>query len=143
MKGSYFLLIYNKKTAHVKFGKKHMNKFPQGFYIYVGSAMGESNTSIRHRLTRYIKIADNTQSENFHWHIDYFLRSPLTSIKMIMILPNSVVKEECSLSELIQEYSDDNINGFGCSDCKCKSHLYYFNPENSFILSIMNCKLRN
>jgi Uri superfamily endonuclease len=44
-------------------------------------------------------------------------------------------KEECKISQLIADYSDQSIQGFGSSDCNCKSHLHFFSEGNSFISS--------
>jgi len=40
------------------------------------------------------------------------------------------VKEECRLAEKIRcMYGAIPTIGFGCSDCKCESHLYYFREK--------------
>jgi sugar fermentation stimulation protein A len=38
---------------------------------------------------------------------------------------------ECKLSRRVEKISDGSVSGFGCSDCGCRSHLYYFvkNPD--------------
>jgi Uri superfamily endonuclease len=66
-------------------------------------------------------------NDTTHWHIDYLIKNPNIFIIGAFISRSS---EECEISDSIEM---DNIKNFGCSDCDCKSHLYYnINASNYF-----------
>jgi sugar fermentation stimulation protein A len=72
------------------------------------------------------------KEKKLHWHID-FLSQYAEIIKVIRFL--SYTKDECKLSKRMESFADKiPIPGFGSSDCKCISHLYFFaeNPMNCF-----------
>ena len=121
MKGCYCLIINMKKDSRIKIGKKlGFIKFKKGNYVYVGSAMN----SLESRLNRHL-----SEDKKLHWHIDYLLKkSELTDI----IFNESTKKIECELSQYIAGKSQ-GIEDFGCSDCDCKSHLYYFKNRKEAI----------
>jgi Uri superfamily endonuclease len=61
------------------------------------------------------------EKKKSRWHIDYLLQQAL--IKEI-ILWETEERVECLLAQtLSQEFHP--IPGFGCSDCRCNSHLYF------------------
>ena len=117
MKGTYILLINLKENKTIKIGKLGNKYFKKGYYAYLGSALN----GLEQRIFRHKR-----KEKKFHWHIDYLLKH--AEIKEIFYKKNSN-KEECSLSKKLEK-NFDYIIGFGCSDCKCKSHLYYGEYEN-------------
>ncbi|KYK25370.1 endonuclease [Thermoplasmatales archaeon SG8-52-4] len=120
MKGSYILLINLENDQVIRIGKLGDISFNKGFYLYIGSALN----GLENRLKRHFK-ADKKK----HWHIDYFLRYG----KIInAYYKESNAKEEC---DIVNNFENKllSIPGFGCSDCKCKSHLFY--EDNSNILN--------
>ena len=58
-----------------------------------------------------------------HWHIDY-LSSQAENIVTFPIL--TFRNMECDLAADLEALGGRAISGFGCSDCRCKSHLFYF-----------------
>ena len=126
MKGSYVLVAEVKENSKIRIGKLGEIDFKKGYYCYVGSALGKS-TNLENRTRRYRKL-NKEKSGNIHWHIDYFLVNPNVEIVQINKI-NSVQKIECKISRMFEKVSEDSVHGFGCSDCKCKSHLYYFNDN--------------
>ena len=42
------------------------------------------------------------------------------------------------LSEDFLETKTEGVKNFGCSDCDCESHLYYFKNRNEAIESVQN-----
>jgi Uri superfamily endonuclease len=112
MKGSYILLIEVKKDRNIKIGKLGKIHFKKGFYAYVGSALN----SLESRINRHLRF-----DKKIHWHIDYLLK--YAEIKKVFYKENSK-KEECKLSFEFEKRLRF-FTGFGCSDCKCKSHLFY------------------
>ncbi len=121
MKGCYCLVIRLDETSEIKIGKKLGKiKFKKGYYVYVGSAMN----SLISRIKRHL-----SDDKKLHWHIDYFLKySQITEV----IYNRSNRKIECDLSKYIASKTS-GIRDFGCSDCDCESHLYYFKTKKEAI----------
>ena len=44
---------------------------------------------------------------------------------------------ECDLSENLSQ-NNEFIKDFGCSDCDCESHLYYFKNEKKAIEEVIS-----
>jgi len=117
IKGTYCLCINVEKDISIKVGALGEIDFPSGPYIYVGSALN----SLLPRLERHLK---NSRGEHdvTHWHIDYLLRDPNVSIESIYMNDNGE-KLECAIADKIAERGEPTP-WFGCSDCRCVSHLY-------------------
>lgn len=120
--GNYLLLIEVKKSFEITVGKLGKIHFLPGYYIYIGS--GKRN--LVQRVQRHLR-----KRKKIKWHIDYLLSE--TKVKIIKsFLIKTTENYECNISYKIKNISDNSINNFGSSDCKCKSHLFYFknNPYN-------------
>jgi len=122
MKGSYVLLIELGKDSTIKIGKLGDITFKKGFYAYVGSALN----GLEQRIERH-KRSD----KKMHWHIDHLLK--YAKIKDAFYRESNK-KEECQIANKFGKL--ENISGFGCSDCKCKSHLFYGSKQD--ILKIID-----
>ena len=124
--GTYSLIIFLSKEITSEIGKLGNHKFPSGYYIYTGSALGKGSTSLKNRLTRHLR----KEKQKF-WHIDYLLANENASIEKI-IVAQTIEKKECLLNKFLQslEGTAVQVKGFGSSDCnnKCTSHLLFF-PE--------------
>lgn len=127
-KGNYCLIIHVKKDCSIKIGAKGMIDFKEGYYVYVGSALGTLSNRIKRHLS---------DDKKKHWHADYLLLNKNTKIKQV-IYTYCTEKIECDISKNINKDSNEYIESFGCSDCKCMSHLYYFNSFQSAINSSIN-----
>lgn len=112
MKGSYALLIELPESKEISVGKLGLIAFPRGFYAYVGSALNGIEPRIGYHLRKNKKP---------RWHIDYLLEQ--ASIKRI-VLYESEDRVECLLAQALST-EFPSISGFGSSDCKCSSHLYF------------------
>ena len=116
MKGIYSLLIHLSKGKNIKVGKLGIFHFPEGYYIYVGSAMN----GIEQRVTRHKR-----KEKKKRWHIDYLLEE--AEVIDVFIKGNVKRKEECkTVNEWIKKGGKILVKGFGSSDCKCETHLLYF-----------------
>jgi len=123
MKGTYILVIFLDKETNINIGSLGSIQFKEGFYFYVGSAMGSSgSTSLVNRVKRHISLDKN---KKIHWHIDYLLENENSSIIKIILIPSSF-RFECIIAQELLDTSDGFIEDFGSSDCSCKSHLIYF-----------------
>lgn len=130
-KGNYCLIISIKEDSNIKIGAKGKLFFQKGHYVYVGSALN----SLTKRIERHI-----SKNKKKHWHIDYLLLNKNAQLNEV-IYTYSNEKIECDISNKINKKSDGNIELFGCSDCKCMSHLYYFDSyENAIKCSVTSYK---
>ena len=112
VKGSYILLVELAIKKDVFVGKLGYVSFPKASYAYVGSAMN----GLRARLARHLR-----RKKKLHWHIDYLLKE--AEVEEI-ILCQGEERVECSLAQALAG-KFQSVPGFGSSDCKCRSHLYF------------------
>ena len=112
MKGSYVLLIQLTKEQAITTGSLKATYFSRGYYAYVGSAMG----GFKSRLNRHLK-----SDKKPHWHIDYLLEKATISE---IVLCETKDRTECAITQALS-CQFDSIPGFGSSDCKCRSHLFF------------------
>lgn len=125
MKGSYILLIKLLKDSEIKVGSLGTISFKKGFYVYVGSAMG----GLEQRINRHLR-----KNKKTFWHIDYLLNN--RGAKIIKVFyKESEEKEECNIAGKVSKLGE-HILGFGCSDCRCESHL--FRIKNPKVLESLN-----
>jgi Uri superfamily endonuclease len=116
IKGVYQLHLRLDKPKRIRVGKLGVFTFPAGRYIYTGSAMN----GLIGRLRRHLK-----KRKKLYWHIDYLLRH--AKIETIFVLETGE-RVECQLNSLTLSLPNAKVvvKGFGCSDCRCPSHLVYF-----------------
>lgn len=117
MKGSYILLIDLTTKKDIFVGKLGYGSFPKASYAYVGSAMN----GLRTRLARHLRV-----EKKLHWHIDYLLQQ--AEVEEI-ILCQGEERVECSIAQALAG-KFQSIPGFGSSDCKCPSHLYFASEKD-------------
>jgi sugar fermentation stimulation protein A len=111
-RGSYLIVLQKKRAGSCRIGKLGKIRFEKGYYIYVGS--GRANLSKRIERHRRLK-------KKKHWHIDYLRESS----EWVAALPIRTADDlECSIAGRLRKLADDDIPGFGSSDCSCPSHLY-------------------
>ena len=112
IKGSYILLFELDTDRTLAAGSLPEGFFPVGYYAYVGSAM----KGIRSRLVRH-----HQANKKRHWHIDYLLTGHEVKGAVIQ---DGKERLECAAAErLADEFM--SVPGFGCSDCRCRSHLFH------------------
>ena len=128
MKGSYLLLIEIENDTTITVGKLGEIAFIKGFYVYVGSALN----GLEQRIQRHLRV-----TKKIHWHIDYLLN--YAKITDVFYKENNT-REECFIAKKFDK-KFTSIPGFGCSDCKCKSHLFYGKySEIKHVIDIINMK---
>lgn len=108
------------KKENVQIGKLGSFSFEKGYYVYVGSA----KKNIYSRINRHIQ-ADKKQ----RWHLDYL--RPYLQIQEVQTYDGK--EGECQLFDRLKKRNVGTIpaQGFGSSDCKCVSHLFYSAKESS------------
>ena len=115
--GAYCLCISVSDVLDVKVGALGVLQLKPGKYIYVGSALN----GLEARVRRHV----NTSQGDFkalHWHIDYLLKEPKVAISSVLVKTTSE-RIECELAEQVMQHGSP-VRGFGCSDCRCVSHLF-------------------
>ena len=115
---TYCLIILLNKSSTIKVGKLGEMDFKKGYYVYVGSALNSIDSRVRRHLSKEKKL---------FWHIDYLLNSPNSNVEEV-ILERSPEKWECNVAVEISK-KGISTDRFGCSDCKCSSHLFYFESK--------------
>lgn len=115
LKGTYCLIISLEQDSKIKVGKLGRIDFKNGYYVYVGSALN----SLEGRIKRHIN-----DHKKLFWHVDYLLANKNAKIVDVLFVVSDI-KWECKLASQISG-EGFQVNDFGCSDCKCNSHLFYF-----------------
>lgn len=124
MKGCYCLVIKVDADKKLKIGKRLKIDFKPGYYVYIGSAMNNLESRVKRHISKTKKL---------HWHVDYFLKHG----KIIEVIYNLDKKVECELALKLSE-KNEYIQDFGCSDCNCESHLFYFKNRKEAIENVVD-----
>lgn len=101
-------------------GSLGKRSFRTGYYVYVGSAMG----GLKERVGRHMK-----RRKRIHWHVDYLL----TRARVVDFI-FAEGRAECEVARNLS-YRLQPIEGFGSSDCKCLTHLFYY-PDISVLIAV-------
>ena len=121
--GTYALVLASKNNELLRIGSKGMLRLQRGFYVYVGSAFGPGGLSAR--IKHHSEIAPRP-----HWHIDYLRRK--CDLVEVWFSATSTRGEHAwaeAMSRLVGARMP--MPGFGSSDCKCKTHLFWFRHRPS------------
>jgi sugar fermentation stimulation protein A len=113
--GNYLVILELAEPCEAEIGALGKLAFKAGWYVYAGSA----RKNLSKRISRHLRKTGKQK----HWHLDYL--SPLA--KIIRALPILTYQNlECDLAASLKALGGTGVPGFGCSDCRCGSHLYYF-----------------
>ena len=135
-KGVYCLVLRN-TACSIDVGSLGKVDFRSGYHFYVGSDLGQGGFK---RLKRHVRVSRSKKVSRLHWHIDYLLTSP--SFELVSVIYAATpLRLECLLAGGI---GGESIPGFGCSDCSCKSHLFYCSswPETEVMEAFSGCCLQ-
>jgi Uri superfamily endonuclease len=114
-KGVYCLIFMN-RACRIRIGALGDRKFRKGWHCYIGSARGPGGLL---RVSRHSALRNRGGPRQ--WHVDYLLLHPEFSLARA-IYAVSERDRECALA---QSLSRAPVKGFGASDCRCGSHLFY------------------
>ena len=122
--GAYALILFCAQEGPIQIGKLGILQLRRGFYVYVGSAVGPGG--VRARVAHHRKL-----SLRPHWHIDYL--RPNTCLDRIWYSHDRVCREH-RWARIIRALRGASIPiaGFGSSDWRCKTHLFFFTRRPSF-----------
>ncbi len=127
-RGVYLLAVELKQPMRLSVPRIGSPLLAPGWYLYAGSA----RANLRQRIARHLR-----KKKKIHWHIDHLTLAGST-VKAFPVLTGENL--ECGLACDVSAVADYAIPGFGCSDCSCGSHLFYFseNPlHNRSVLDLL------
>ena len=112
-KGTYVLFVTLGSDRNITVGARGPHLFKAGTYCYVGSAMA----GLDQRLTRHL-----AHEKTLKWHIDY-LTTVCDSSEAWISYPEPI--PECELADRVGVLGGiPEMEHFGCSDCRCLTHLF-------------------
>ena len=124
--GTYALLIELDTPMDIDVGKIGSVLFQPGWYCYVGSALN----GLRGRVARHLRRDKKTW-----WHIDYLLKRA-DVVEVVWALSSD--RLECRIAGALRGQSIESIPGFGASDCRCSSHLFYQPDQRTLRRHVLN-----
>lgn len=133
-KGIY-CLVFENPASTVRIGALGPVTFRDGWHMYIGSALGSGGLA---RLSRHIALS-RAKDRTPKWHVDYLS----TSSHFLLRYTVHAVTEarlECRLTDAL---GGPGIPGFGCSDCRCPSHLLFRekDPHNEIMTAFRSLGL--
>jgi Uri superfamily endonuclease len=114
--GTYVLVLRSELSTPTEIGRWGTLGIRPGYYLYVGSAFGPGG--LLARVSRHCRAEKAKR-----WHIDY-LRE-LTTPTAVWYSYGPDRYEHQWAQALAKMPGKSPIKGFGCSDCKCESHLFF------------------
>jgi sugar fermentation stimulation protein A len=114
-RGNYLILLKISEPMEIAAGSLGPRLYDPGWYVYAGSAQKNLSARVNRHLRKIRKQK--------HWHLDY-LTPYAETIKALPVF--SYRNLECSLAQGLSVLGGKAVPGFGCSDCRCGSHLFYF-----------------
>jgi Uri superfamily endonuclease len=123
--GAYQLVLRLRRPLTVAVGPRlGVRRFPAGWYVYTGSALGSGG--IEARVRRHLDRAKTTR----HWHVDWLTTHPGVEVVEVVRLPSRRRREHAiNLATERRPGASVPVPGFGNSDragCACAAHLVRF-----------------
>jgi Uri superfamily endonuclease len=115
--GIYTLILRLDRRREIRVGSLGSISFREGHYAYSGSARGTGGLK---RVKRHLDVLGGLNKSR-HWHIDFIL--PLAVFEG-MVVTYTAQDLECIIARRIGAMLEP-IPGFGCTDCRCISHLHF------------------
>jgi len=138
MQGIYSLIISLSQGKEITIGKLGIAFFPAGYYVYTGSALGSSSTSLFGRMRRHL-----SKEKRKHWHIDYLLDAAVAKVVGV-VLSETALRKEHEVVKSLEAGSKFRrvMKGFGSSDCRsgCAAHLQYYSGQELADLENVVCE---
>lgn len=120
-KGTYIVVSKARSTFTCRIGKLGTLAGDQGYYLYVGSALGSGG--VKARVSHHLRITGKPR-----WHFDY-LRPFLIPRRIWYCY--SLDRYEHQWASVLAGLPGTvmPLAKFGATDCQCEAHLYYFKKE--------------
>ena len=134
--GTYALIMHSRSSASTQVGRWGILTVKPGYYIYVGSAFGPGG--LHARVSRHCR-----KTKPKHWHIDY-LRQHVHPVG-VWYSYEPIHLEHQWAKALSEMAGMSPIENFGCSDCKCYSHLFttHTTPDFHRFSNAADCKVES
>lgn len=129
-RGCYLILYHLPESRHIPTGSLGTLFFPEGYYIYAGSAQRGLSSRINRHLRKRKKL---------HWHVDYFSQYA-KALKGIPLRTSDSCEE--ILAKEVSALAHWEIPGFGASDSPRNSHLFGFSQNPLDIPNFVTLILR-
>ncbi len=113
--GTYALILQSRQETKVQIGRWRQIDVEQGYYVYVGSAFGPGG--VRSRVARHYR-----SDKPLRWHIDYLREHLMPLAAWYSHEPDRLEHRWAHVFSTMGDMVP--IEGFGCSDCKCHTHLF-------------------
>lgn len=121
--GTYVLVLSSRSTELIQIGKLGALQLQSGFYVYVGSALGPGGVPAR--IAHHLKV-----SRRPHWHVDY-LRAHTRIEDIWYRLDGQRLEHTWAERFSLAEGASVPLLRFGSTDCRCESHLFFFERRPS------------
>ncbi len=115
--GTYALVLHSPKSATAQIGRWGRLDIQPGWYVYVGSAFGPGG--VRARVLRHCR-----EKKSKHWHVDYLREH--ASLVRVWYSHEPAHSEHLWAQALTAMKGASPVKGFGCTDCRCRAHLFVF-----------------
>jgi Uri superfamily endonuclease len=119
--GTYALILSSSNKRQIAVGKLGTLQLKPGFYIYIGSAFGPGG--LKARIAHHCKRPARPR-----WHLDY-LGSFLDLVEIWYTYDPVHREHQWAQTLSATKGATVPLAGFGSSDCRCKSHLFFFNSK--------------
>ncbi len=121
--GTYALVLGSSKMKTITIGKLGTLFLKPGFYVYIGSAFGPGG--LQARINHHLK-----NSSRPHWHIDY-LSPTLRLCEIWYTYDPTRCEHQWAEIHAATRGAFIPLPGFGSSDCRCRSHLFFYHSQPS------------
>jgi sugar fermentation stimulation protein A len=128
-RGTYVLVLELTRPSVTSVGALGRIRFGRGYYAYVGSA----RRGMRSRLSRHL-----ARKKRKKWHIDWL--TTRSDVVPVAVATTGRVGLECRIAGLLSARAEGRVEGFGCSDCECESHLTHFSTVHDLDLALDGLK---
>jgi Uri superfamily endonuclease len=138
--GTYLLELHLGAEQRIRVGSLGEIRFPAGFYLYAGSALGPGG--LQARLARHLRRrSDPGTPKKLHWHVDYVREHVDWQGAWIRA---GAERLECAWAAAICCLSGAEIvaRGFGASDCGCRAHLVHLPtlPDDAWFAQVLGAE---
>jgi Uri superfamily endonuclease len=121
--GTYALILQSSRKDEIQVGRWGQLTIEPGYYLYVGSAFGPGG--VQARVMRHCK-----ETKSRHWHIDY-LSELVNPVGAWYSYGTRELEHQWALA-ISRMAGMQSVKGFGCSDCRCESHLFVTSAKPDF-----------
>lgn len=88
---------------------------------------------MRSRVARHL-----AREKRRKWHIDWLTTQ--SGAVPVAVAGTTLTGLECRIAAALSRRADVRVNGFGCSDCECESHLFHFSSTDGLFLALKSLR---